>query len=300
MFKRADVNEDGNITSTDGGIILQKNQRDYYNEISLACGESLQLKTYNPTASNVEWKSDNTDVATVDTNGKVTLRKAGQVKITVTAGTTTDNICIKIVEGHVVADNTTTKFILGDVDSDGYLTYNDARMILRYNVEGVTVVEQPKADINGDGYIDSTDASIVLREYSDYCNRILIDTDVQLKVLNTEKEMIWESNNTGVAEVDENGNVTVKGEGNCIITARSETGFISDTFYLSGSSVDYSKDDFVGTTQKNIMIYADNTATKDILGDVNGDGYLTTYDANMVNAYEVTRKRTNSNRFCNV
>ena len=299
MFKRADVNEDGNITSTDGGIILQKNQRDYYNEISLACGESLQLKTYNPTASNVTWESDNTDVATVDTNGEVTLRKAGQVKITAAAGTTTDSICIKIVEGHVVADNTTTKFILGDVDSDGYLTYNDSRMILRYSVEGdVTVVEQPKADINGDGDITSTDAGIVLREYANYCNRVLKDTDVQLKVLNTEKEMIWESNNTDVAEVDENGKVTVKGEGNCIITARSETGFISDTFYLSGSSKDYSKDDFGGSTQKNIMIYAENAATKDILGDVNGDGYLTTYDVNMVNAYEVTRKkRTNSNRF---
>ena len=60
-------------------------------------------------------------------------------------------------------------------------------------------------------------------------------------------------------------------------------------------------DDFGGTTQKNIMIYADNTAAKDILGDVNGDGFITTYDANMVLAYEVTRRRrTNSNRFCNV
>ena len=49
------------------------------------------------------------------------------------------------------------------------------------------------------------------------------------------------------------------------------------------------------------MIYADNTAAKDILGDVNGDGFITTYDANMVLAYEVTRRRrTNSNRFCNV
>ena len=67
------------------------------------------------------------------------------------------------------------------------------------------------------------------------------------------------------------------------------------------ADVALSNDDFGGTTQKNIMIYADNTAAKDILGDVNGDGFITTYDANMVLAYEVTRRRrTNSNRFCNV
>ena len=67
-------------------------------------------------------------------------------------------------------------------------------------------------------------------------NEIASGTSVQLKVLNTEKEITWTSNNQEVATVDKNGKVTVKGEGNCKITATN--GMITDEFYFKAVNKD--------------------------------------------------------------
>ena len=54
------------------------------------------------TNKEVEWKSDNTDVATVDENGKVTAVKAGEAKITVTTkdGGYTDECAVTVTKGE--------------------------------------------------------------------------------------------------------------------------------------------------------------------------------------------------------
>ena len=53
---------------------------------NVVCGRSMALKAdLKGTASKISWKSSDTKIATVDSNGKVTTKKAGQVTITATA-----------------------------------------------------------------------------------------------------------------------------------------------------------------------------------------------------------------------
>ena len=54
---------------------------------------------------------------------------------------------------------------MGDVDRDGYITSNDALMILRESIgmESFDTYQTLVGDINEDGVIDSADALGVLR-----------------------------------------------------------------------------------------------------------------------------------------
>lgn len=53
--------------------------------------------------------------------------------------------------------------LMGDVDGNGKLTYNDALMILRYSIKLATLKNPELADMDGNGRVDYNDALKVLR-----------------------------------------------------------------------------------------------------------------------------------------
>ena len=84
---------------------------------------------------NIEWKSDNEDIATVDENGVVTGVAAGQVKITATAGEHTDSITLRVVgtdsdKGNVNQGEKMIIIINGDKEKK---TYNGEVQTLGYS-----------------------------------------------------------------------------------------------------------------------------------------------------------------------
>lgn len=84
---------------------------------------------------NIEWKSDNEDIATVDENGVVTGVAAGQVKITATAGEHSDSITLRVVgtdsdKGNVKQGEKMIIIINGDKEKK---TYNGETQTLGYS-----------------------------------------------------------------------------------------------------------------------------------------------------------------------
>ena len=89
-------------------------------EVTLKVGNTMQLnatvKPENATNKNVAWESDNTEVVTVDNNGKITALKAGQANITVTTedGNKSATCKVTVVEEQVGNDTILVESVVLD------------------------------------------------------------------------------------------------------------------------------------------------------------------------------------------
>jgi hypothetical protein len=121
------------------GVMLDKDA------IELEVGSEATLTaTIVPTDAEdkgVSWKSDRTDIATVDANGKVAAVKAGIATITVTTdnGGKTDNCIVKVTEKDVLAmipdkvflDYCRSQMNVWDANVDGKLSLIEAAAVTR-------------------------------------------------------------------------------------------------------------------------------------------------------------------------
>ena len=162
--------KDGKVAVT--GVKLDKTAH------TLAVGGTVTLvATVTPegaTNKKVTWKSDKTDIATVDGNGKVTAVKEGEAKITVTTE-----------DGNKTATCTIT-------------------------------VKKDKVAVTGVS-LNKTDLSMTVGGSFQFVATIT-PKDA------TNKNVKWQSNDSGVAQVDGNGKVTAKAVGTATITVITEDG----------------------------------------------------------------------------
>lgn len=106
----------------------------------------------------IKWSTDNSAVAIVDGNGKVTAVGNGIATITaMTNSGAKSATCVVIV-------NIQNKIILGDVNNDGFINIQDA-VILKKHLAGVLIlnINKTASDINNDGKIDISDAVVLLK-----------------------------------------------------------------------------------------------------------------------------------------
>ncbi|MBQ4068527.1 MAG: Ig-like domain-containing protein [Lachnospiraceae bacterium] len=151
--------------------------------ITLTDGESMQLyasiSPVNVTDLNVDWNTDNSLVATVDSKGKVTATGVGTAVITATTR-----------DGSDLSASCSVK---------------------------VNPIPAQSIEITEDGN------SIAVRDI--YGTGKTFDLDVDIYPENTSiKEVIWTSDNTEVATVNEAGVVTTVGIGYAFITATTKDG----------------------------------------------------------------------------
>ena len=175
--------EDGGKTATckvtvkDGKVAVTGVKLDKTAHTLTVGGTVTLVATVTPegaTNKKVTWKSDKTDIATVDGNGKVTAVKEGEAKITVTTE-----------DGNKTATCTIT-------------------------------VKKDKVAVTGVS-LNKTDLSMTVGGSFQFVATIT-PKDA------TNKNVKWQSNDSGVAQVDGNGKVTAKAVGTATITVITEDG----------------------------------------------------------------------------
>ena len=115
--------------------------------------KKLEVTLYPTNVSNVdiEYKSNNTTIATIDKNGKITAKSAGSTTVTATLNGITASCTVNVITADTNGD--------GRVNSADYI-------YLKQFVDGhksVTIFNKKKLDVNGDGTVDSTDIATLKR-----------------------------------------------------------------------------------------------------------------------------------------
>lgn len=140
--------EDPIVTATSNAVesvkITDLDGKDVASEYTY--GDTINLKAnVTPTnavgADKVEWTSENPTVATVDENGKVTLLKAGEAKITATAGGKSDSVTFTVKKKKLtVAPSALTNIYVRDNKIEAAAKAVTAKYALE-NVENVSLVK---------------------------------------------------------------------------------------------------------------------------------------------------------------
>lgn len=233
-------------------------------EHTLAVGGTVTLvATVTPegaTNKKVSWKSDKTDIATVDENGKVTAVKAGVAKITVTTedGKKTASCAITVKEDKVAVTGVklnSTSLSLTEGDSyqlkatvspinatNQNVTWKSSNSnVADVDQEGLVVaVKAGTATITvttEDGNKTATCTVTVKADKVAVAGVTLNMTSLSMKVNETyqlkatispadatNQNVKWESSDSSVADVDQSGLVGALKEGTATITVTTEDG----------------------------------------------------------------------------
>lgn len=227
---------------------------------SLSIGETLTLKATvapeNASNKNVNWKSDNTDVASVDNRGNVTAKAEGTAVITVTttdqSKTASATITVTSVSVTGVSldkesvalyinDTATLKATVAPANaSNKEVTWSSS------NADVASVDESGKvtAKATGTAVITVTtkdqnktaSATVTVSKKAVPVTGVSLDKETAaLSIGDTltltatvapsnadNKNVTWSSSNENVATVDDNGTITAKGAGTAKITVKTE------------------------------------------------------------------------------
>lgn len=222
-------------------------------------GESITL-TANTSNSNLIWKSSNKEIATVE-NGVVFGHKVGKTTISATyingsVATMEVEVIQPVTDLHILVneqhvensilplkidqtlqlsaqilpENATYKTVEWSTNDSTVATVDESGLVTPVGV-GETVVTCKATDnsnITTSCKIKVTPiyiSSISIPEsWEAEVGEILNINAIVLPENATNKTIRWSSSNTFIADVDDNGNVTAKGVGECIVKARTTDG----------------------------------------------------------------------------
>jgi uncharacterized protein YjdB len=209
------------------------------------------------TIKTVTWKSTNPKVATVGTDGVVTLIGAGSTSIIATSDdnpliSAYCNVIVEVPAASLVLDETTKVMYVGDSTRLGYLimptnvtdksvTWTSSNSaVVSVDASGlVKAVAAGQAIVtikNADGTLSSS-CTITVKQEATGLTLDVKDLEIEVgksytikatvtPANSTEVNITWESTNTAVATVDGNGKVTGVSAGKTIIIAKIKSGVV--------------------------------------------------------------------------
>ena len=267
--------------------------------------ETTQMKASlsNGNATPVTWSSQDSNIVAVDSNGNLTAKQGGFVKIYANSKYYGQETCLIYVNFPVTLSDGELAYV-GDLNGDGIFDMTDASLISEwYKQEKNSNDNKLIADLDGNGVIDANDATVISEIYRMEAFTIgnlatirevrLNKTDIEMQIgdstsliasliaSNTlqDKTLNWSSSNTNVATVNSRGNITALNEGKAIITVTTSNGK-QDTCTITVKK--YNIGDVNGDGKVNgkdwIRLYEHISETNELTGeelnraDVNGDG----------------------------
>ena len=258
--------------------------------------------------SNVTWKSSNTKVFTVDTEGVVTAVGDGEAELTATLGNTSLSWKIKVddplklvsislpnsAEVYVKdtvklsvtykpANTTSDKTVTWESDSPNVATVDSNGVVTGKGVGMATITARVgNKTATCKVTVKFNDAVLTLEDSK---ITTTVNRTVRVTVLNPVKGKItYKSNNDRVATVNDSGVVTAVGEGTAIITITSDGKSATCEIQV----LKFKKGDLDGNGQVdtadaavalNLFKYNNATAQDIAVGDMDGNGIIDTADA---------------------
>lgn len=248
--KSGDIKKTINVTVIEKKTIVELD----YNNMGLTVGDSYIL-TYN-NVSNVVWTSSNTDVATVDQNGKVVAVSVGKALITIRGEGSSDECLVEVFAKEEVVKDKISLNVSSITMNVGDKAKITETVTPSNNVSNVTwsssnpnVATVTKGEVtaksNGSTTIiaklpNGEKAECVVTVSTRVINPLLVQinlsgvtipvngtTQLSAKILPsdaTNKTLTWYTSNPMVATVDNNGKVTAKAKGSAKIYAKAVNG----------------------------------------------------------------------------
>lgn len=250
------------VVSPPTGIVLNEHNV----EDSLANKSYRLIATIEPEGAQeleIEWTSSDETIATVNENGLVTYKKAGEVIITARVDTFTDSCILKIItpvtsiklnesEKTLMVGETLSLVATVSPDSathkDVIWESSDTRIAVVDEKGIVTAVGAGTAHITCRAFNSDVTASCIINVYQQ-----VLEIKLNYETLTVRKgtvfwlyasvipdtalnkEIVWESSLPGVASVDEFGQITALASGTTTITATSLDTGASDSCILTVS-----------------------------------------------------------------
>ena len=211
------------------------------------------------TDKTVVWNSDSPEIAEVDQEGNVTAKSAGEAVITATSGDVSGTCTVvvskriipvtsvavipeyvELTEGdskalmvRIQPSDATDKTVVWSSDAPEIVEVSDGGRITAMS-EGTAVITAASGDVSGTctvvvskPYIPVSSVKINLSSL-ELTQGEVVSLTVTVEPANaTDKTVVWRSDDSDVASVDQEGNVTAVSQGNTVITA--ECGDMSAT-----------------------------------------------------------------------
>ena len=293
------------------------------NKLSLSVGSYEQIKALiypeNATNRNLTWKSSDSSIVTVDSNGVVKALKEGTATITVTSANGKEVICVVTVKNaeveKVVLNNTKTNVDVGSsvklnasvlpenaVDKKIIWTSSDESIAIVDSNGNVTGIKEGTVTITATSTNGKKETCVVTVKNVEVKEVIVNPTSASIKLGTTakldasvlpenatDKKITWTSSDSSIAAVDNNGNVTGIKEGTVTITATSSNGKVATVKvtvtvdYIPVEKIILDKSETTVKTNENVTIKAtvvpENATDKNVIW-TSSDENIATADSN--------------------